>query len=144
MKKQKKAFLVANRAAFTLLEVLLAIAMISLLAFIVVTNVDKTLTGGQTSITKSFVNGSLSTPMMTYKLAMGRYPTTEEGLNALLKAPEGTEDRWAGPYVRDIPKDPWGNDYQYACPSTRSRDAYDIWSMGPDGKNNTDDDIGNW
>ena len=67
MKKQKKAFLVANRAAFTLLEVLLAIAMISLLAFIVVTNVDKTLTGGQTSITKSFVNGSLSTPMMTYK-----------------------------------------------------------------------------
>ena len=75
---------------------------------------------------------------------MGRYPTTEEGLNALLKAPEGTEDRWAGPYVRDIPKDPWGNEYQYAFPATRSRDAYDIWSMGPDGKNNTDDDIGNW
>ncbi len=132
------------RAAFTLIEVLLAIAMISLLAFIVVTNVDKTLTGGQTSITKSFVNGSLSTPMMTFKLAMGRYPTTEEGLNALLQAPDGTEDRWTGPYVRDLPKDPWGNPYQYACPATKSKDGYDIWSMGPDGKSGTDDDIGNW
>ena len=77
-----------SRAAFTLMEVLLAIAMISMLAFIVVVNLDKTMSESQTKITESFVNGSLQTPLMTFKLAVGRYPTTEEGLKALLEAPE--------------------------------------------------------
>lgn len=102
-----------GRAAFTLMEVLLAIAMISMLAFIVVVNLDKTMSESQTKITESFVNGSLQTPLMTFKLAVGRYPTTEEGLKALLEAPEAVSDRWKGPYVRNIPLDPWGNAYQY-------------------------------
>ena len=96
-----------SRAAFTLMEVLLAIAMISMLAFIVVVNLDKTMSESQTKITESFVNGSLQTPLMTFKLAVGRYPTTEEGLKALLEAPEAVSDRWKGPYVRNLPADPW-------------------------------------
>ena len=133
-----------SRRAFTLMEVLLAIAMISLLAFIVVINVDKTMTSSQEKITESFVNNSLATPLMSYKLAIGRYPSTEEGLNALLNAPESAGDRWKGPYVRSLPLDPWGNPYQYRYPAQKSKDGYDVWSMGPDGQNETDDDIGNW
>lgn len=132
------------RAAFTLMEVLLAIAMISMLAFIVVVNLDKTMSESQTKITESFVNGSLQTPLMTFKLAVGRYPTTEEGLKALLEAPEAVSDRWKGPYVRNLPADPWGNPYQYRCPAVKSKDGYDVWSSGPDGKSGTEDDIGNW
>ena len=126
------------------MEVLLAIAMISLLAFIVVINVDKTMTSSQEKITESFVNNSLATPLMSYKLAIGKYPSTEEGLNALLNAPESAGDRWKGPYVRSLPLDPWGNPYQYRYPAQKSKDGYDVWSMGPDGKNGTEDDIGNW
>ena len=133
-----------SRAAFTLMEVLLAIAMISLLAFIVVINVDKTMTSSQEKITESFVNNSLATPLMSYKLAIGKYPSTEEGLNALLNAPESAGDRWKGPYVRSLPLDPWGNPYQYRYPAQKSKDGYDVWSMGPDGQNETEDDIGNW
>lgn len=134
----------SSRRAFTLMEVLLAIAMISLLAFIVVINVDKTMTSSQEKITESFVNNSLATPLMSYKLAIGRYPSTEEGLNALLNAPESAGDRWKGPYVRSLPLDPWGNPYQYRYPAQKSKDGYDVWSMGPDGQNETEDDIGNW
>lgn len=68
-----------SRAAFTLMEVLLAIAMISMLAFIVVVNLDKTMSESQTKITESFVNGSLQTPLMTFKLAVGRIPQPRRG-----------------------------------------------------------------
>ena len=132
------------KKAFTLMEVMLAIAMISLLAFLVVSNIDTLMTSSQTKIAESFVNGSLATPMMAFKLSTGRYPTTEEGLAALLKAPENLKDKWDGPYVRSLPNDPWGNPYQYRFPAQKSTDGYDVWSMGADGQSETDDDIGNW
>ncbi len=133
-----------NRKAFTLMEVLLAIAMISMLAFLVVSNLDNVMTGGQTKIAQTTVTDSFATPLMSFKLAVGRYPTTEEGLNALLTAPDSLENRWKGPYVRNIPLDPWGNAYQYKFPAAKSKDGYDLWSNGPDGQSETEDDIGNW
>ena len=136
--------MVAVKRAFTLMEVMLAIAMISLLAFLVVTNVDTLMTSSQTKIADSFVNGSIATPMMGFKLDVGRYPTTEEGLDALLKAPDAIKERWNGPYLRTMTNDPWGNPYQYRFPAQKSVDGYDVWSMGPDGQPETDDDIGNW
>ena len=132
------------RKAFTLMEVMLAIAMISLLAYLVVSNVDTLMTSSQTKVADSFVNGSLATPMMAFKLSTGRFPTTEEGLQALQKAPEALRDRWDGPYIRTLPNDPWGNPYQYRFPAQKSTDGYDVWSVGPDAQNETDDDIGNW
>ena len=140
-----------SRRAFTLMEVLLAIAMISLLAFIVVINVDKTMTSSQEKITESFVNNSLATPLMSYKLAIGRYPSTEEGLNALLNAPESAGDRWKGPYVRSLPLDPWGNPYvimlnidgsnEIAVPAAKAgvddinlATSIAIYSYGPNGE----------
>ena len=72
-----------------------------------------------------------------YKLEVGRYPTTQEGLQALITAPSGVSN-WNGPYWKNgtIPKDPWGNEYKYASPG--SKGPYDIISLGADGKEGGD------
>jgi len=81
-----------------------------------------------------------------YKLEVGRYPTTQEGLQALITAPSGVSN-WNGPYWKNgtIPKDPWGNEYKYASPGTKG--AYEILSYGADGKEGGDGpnkDITSW
>jgi len=81
-----------------------------------------------------------------YKLEIGRYPTTQEGLQALITAPSGT-DRWNGPYWKNkaIPKDPWGNEYRYTAPGQHG--PFDIVSLGADGKEGgegADKDITSW
>jgi general secretion pathway protein G len=81
-----------------------------------------------------------------YKLEIGRYPTTQEGLQALITAPAGVAN-WNGPYWKNgtLPKDPWGNEYKYVSPG--SHGAYDIISYGSDGKEGGDGpnkDITNW
>ena len=66
---------------------------------------------------------------------MGRYPTTEEGLNALYYAPEQDQEKWHGPYPKKpISKDPWGHDYVYESPGTHSSLPYEVSSYGRDGK----------
>jgi len=81
---------------------------------------------------------------------VGRPPTTEEGLAALISPPPNVpEGRWGGPYIHDTTtfRDPWGNEYQYASPPSRSGTTtrnFEIWSFGPDGRDGTDDDIGTW
>ena len=81
-----------------------------------------------------------------YKLEIGRYPTSQEGLQALLTAPTGVNN-WNGPYWKKgtLPKDPWGNEYKYASPGQHG--AYDIISLGSDGKEGGDGtakDITSW
>src|SRR5437870_11010516 len=81
-----------------------------------------------------------------YKLEVGRYPTTQEGMQALISAPAGVTN-WNGPYWKKgtLPKDPWGNDYKYASPGQHG--AYDIISYGADGKEGGDAanrDITSW
>lgn len=138
MKTEKK-----KRKAFTLFEILIVIALMALLVTFVVSNMENIFKGGQESIAKTFVKSSGQTPLMAYKIAIGRYPTTQEGWQALIVAPENVADRWRGPYLKEVPVDPWGNVYQYACPGTHNKDSYDIWSLGPDGVA-SGDDIGNW
>jgi len=85
-----------------------------------------------------------------YVVDMREYPDTEIGLSALLEDPsqdEETKSSWDGPYLKksQIPKDPWGHDYQYQFPGTHNkRKEPEIWSFGPDGQENTDDDIVSW
>ncbi|HWZ71862.1 MAG TPA: type II secretion system major pseudopilin GspG [Casimicrobiaceae bacterium] len=81
-----------------------------------------------------------------FKLEVGRYPTTQEGLQALITAPTGVSN-WNGPYWKKntLPKDPWTNEYKYASPGQHG--AYDIWSYGADGKEGgegTNKDITSW
>lgn len=133
------------RSGMTLIEILIVLILISLLAGTVIFNVTKTLEGNTESITKLFVNETVKVPLVTYRIHMGSYPSTEEGLQALITPPANRADRWKGPYIenRTVPADAWGNPYQYRYPGTKNPDKYDLWSWGKDGRE-SEDDIGNW
>ena len=135
-----------RQRGFTLVEILVVITIIGLLAGLTIANFGKLFGGSQVDIARLFVRQSMKTPLVTYRLQMGAYPSTDEGLQALLAAPPGKADRWRGPYVEGnkIPPDPWGEPYQYKCPGVHNKDGYDLWSKGPDRTDGTDDDIGNW
>lgn len=132
------------RRAFTLFEILAVIVLIGLVVGLVVGNLDSIMGTGKVKLAKTAVNNSFSSPLSAFKLATGDYPTTEQGLRALLVpmpdkgAPE--------PLLRSVEalNDPWGHPFQYRCPGVKRPYAFDLWSMGPDGKDGTDDDIGNW
>ena len=132
------------RRAFTLFEILAVIVLIGLVIGLVVGNLEAIMGTGKVKLAKSAVNNSFSSPLLAFKTAAGDDPTTEQGLRVLLVpmpdkgAPE--------PLLRSVEalNDPWGHPYQYRCPGVRRPYSYDLWSMGPDGKDGTDDDIGNW
>jgi len=136
------------RAAFTLVEILLALAIVGLLVGLAVTNADKILGGSQESVAKIFVRDALKTSLTRYKIDVGDYPSTTEGLAALLAAPANKGDRWRGPYADapngKLPLDPWGEQYRYRYPGTKNKGGYDLYSVGPDHADGTEDDIGNW
>jgi len=121
----------SQRRAFTLVEILVVITIIGLLAGLAIANFGKLFGGSQIDVARLFVNQSMKTPLVTYRLQMGAYPSTEDGLQALITAPAGKTDRWGEPY-------------QYRCPGVHNKDGYDLWSKGPDRADGTDDDIGNW
>ena len=129
-----------------MMELLVVLGILALLAGLAITNVGSIFGGAQTQTARLFVNDSLKSPLFTYNLHMGGYPTTAEGLNALIVAPTDKADRWHGPYLEPakIPLDPWGEPYQYASPGTRNKATYDLWSKGPDKISGNEDDIGNW
>lgn len=132
-----------SRAGFSLVEMLIVIALIVVVAGLVVTNVGRIFGGGQEDAARLFVNNSLNAPLLKYRMDMGSYPTTEQGLRALMTPPANAGNRWRGPYIDRIPNDPWGNPYQYRYPGVRNVGGFDLWSLGPDGVE-SGDDIGNW
>lgn len=129
-----------------MLEILVVIAIMLLLVGLAVSNVQNFFGGAQTDVVKVFVSSSMKTPLTAFRMDMGDYPSTAEGLQALATAPQSRGDKWRGPYVADgkIPNDPWGEKYQYRYPGQRNKGSYDIWSKGPDKQDGTADDIGNW
>ncbi len=132
-----------TNAGFSLFEILIVIALIGMLAALVIGNMDRILGSGQEEVARVFVTESMVAPLMSYRLNVGRYPTTEEGLQALLRKPSDDVANWQGPYIKNLPKDPWGQPYQYRFPGEKNQDGYDIWSFGPDGVD-SDRNIGNW
>jgi general secretion pathway protein G len=134
------------RRGFTLLEILVVLAIIGLLAGLAITNVDKIFGGAQISTVQIFVKESMKTSLTSYRIHLGDYPSTSDGLQALITRPGNKGDKWFGPYIEGgkIPQDPWGEPYQYAYPGTRNKGSYDLWSKGPDKQSGTGDDIGNW
>ena len=116
---------------FTLLELLVVIVIIGLLASYVAPRYFGQLSKSEISVAKAQLD-SLSKALSQYRLDVGRFPTTAQGLDALLKAPTG-EARWQGPYLqRAIPLDPWGHPYQYRSPGAAG--DFDLFSFGKDGR----------
>jgi general secretion pathway protein G len=138
----------ASRRAFTLLEILVVLAIIGLLVGLAVTRVGGIFGTKQEDIARLFVNSSVKTPLTAYRIDMGGYPTTAEGLQALVVAPQNRADSWKGPYIESpggkLPMDPWQEPYVYRYPGVKNKDSYDLYSKGPDKTEGTPDDIGNW
>ena len=91
--------------------------------------------------------GLFETPLEMYKLDLNSHPTTKQGLSALRNQPAdlSTPEKWNGPYLaKDVELDPWNHPYKYTSPGKHNPDSYDVWSLGPDGIDGTNDDIGNW
>lgn len=131
---------------FTLMEILVVLAILGLLAGLAITKLGGTYDNAKKDTASLFVNTSIKVPLMSYKMDVKNFPSTEEGLQALITPPANKADRWRGPYLdpAKIPLDPWGEPYHYAYPGAHNKDGYDIWSAGPDGQSGNDDDIGNW
>ena len=130
---------------FTLIELLVVLLILGLLAGLVGPRVLKYLGGAKTD-TAQLQIAEFGAGLDLFHLEVGRYPTSEEGLNALSVAPTGV-DNWNGPYLKkkDIPKDPWGNDYHYRAPGENG--DYDLYSLGrdnADGGEGEDADVVSW
>ena len=123
--------LASDRAGFTLVEMLVVLTIIALILGLVGPRVLNYLGESRTKTAKLQIE-SFGSALDLFYLDTGRYPTTSEGLNALVQRPNGTEV-WNGPYVKGgkVPADPWGNAYQYRSPVEKA--AYEIVSYGADG-----------
>lgn len=132
------------RAGFTLIELLLVLVILATLSAIVLPKVtgrsqQAKITAARTQISQFEV------ALDAFEIDVGRYPTTVEGLRALIERPASDSEGWQQPYLkRDVPLDPWGNDYIYRQPGQYNEDGYDLYSYGPDRKMGGDDDITNW
>lgn len=129
--------------AFTLIELLLVMVILTSLAALVVPRFagrseQARITAARTDIAR------LEAALDAFEVDTGRYPTTEEGLQALVEEPPGVRG-WNGEYIRrGVPLDPWGNPYQYISPGRQNTTSFDLFSFGPDGEEGGGDDIDNW
>lgn len=133
-----------RHAGFTLLELLVVMVIIGLLAGYVGPKYFAQIGKSETKTAKAQIE-ALSRALDTYRLDVGHYPTTEQGLVALNRQPDG-EAKWQGPYLaKGVPPDPWGRPYLYRYPGEHG--DYDVWSYGSDGTaggQDADSDVGNW
>ena len=141
-----------RRQGFTLIEVLLVAGILAVLAAFAIPALFGQAEQAKIKIAEAAVgpNGPLGKAFDAYKWDMGRYPETDEGIDALLQSTnEADDERYKGPYLKnDEIKDPWGNDFGYRSPGEIHEDGFDLWSFGPDlnddeGKEDSDD-IKNW
>jgi general secretion pathway protein G len=137
----------AASAGFTLLEIMVVVVILGILAALVAPNVIRRIDDANVTKAKQDIR-AFETALNLFRMDNFRYPTTEQGLQALVTRPNDPNVRVypEGGYVRSLQKDPWGNDYAYIAPGTRGGD-YDLYTLGADnqpGGEGPDADIGNW
>jgi len=133
-----------RQGGFSLLEVMVVIVIIGILASMIVPNL---LGNKEKADIQKVVSDvvAMENAMDMYKLDNGRYPSTEQGLDALVNKPDLDPQPRSyrnGGYIKRLPKDPWGSDYLLLSPGERG--VIDIFSAGPDAVVGNEDDIGNW
>ena len=129
------------RRGFTLIELLLVMVILAVLAALVVPRLAGR--GEEAKIKAARVQiGNFKTALEMFEKDCSRYPTTSEGLQALVLQP-GDIKGWKK-CMDEVPNDPWDHPYKYTCPGQNNSDGFDILSAGPDGQEGTEDDITNW
>ena len=131
--------------AFTLVELLLVLVILGTLAAIVLPKFTGTTERARRTQAQTQIS-TFKTALDMFETDNGYYPKGKSGLLDLIQQPREAQS-WHGPYLQNesgIPDDPWGHAYIYVCPGKHNPSSYDIISVGPDGREGTDDDITNW
>ena len=131
--------------AFTLIEILVVVAIIGILAATILPQFIGTKHDAKVSAAKAHI-AVLANALQRFNLDLDRYPTADEGLKVLVEASAGDNKKWR-PYIERLRNDPWGNPYQYRCPGVHNTSSFDLWSRGADGADGGEGDgadIGNW
>ena len=136
-----------RQGGFTLIEIMVVVVILGILAALVVPQVMSRPDQAKVTVAKGDIK-AIAAALDMYKLDNFSYPSTQQGLGALVSRPSGSPQprNWnADGYLKRLPKDPWGNEYQYLAPGTKG--PYDLFSYGADGKpggSELNADIGNW
>ena len=132
--------------AFTLIELMIVVIIIAALSAMVVPRLSNRSEQAKITVAEADINSNIGLALKLYKLDNGRYPTTSQGLKALMALPSASPvpNNWNGPYLETEPLDPWKVEYVYKSPGANNTSSYDLYSMGADGAEGTEDDITNW
>ncbi len=132
-----------RRGAFTLIELLLVLAILGILAAIVVPKFSGRTEQARITAAQSQI-ATFGTALDAFEVDNGHYPRGRDGLRELVEQPRDAKN-WKGPYLQqDIPNDPWGQPYIYEYPGRNNPHSYDLYSAGPDGRPGTEDDVTNF
>ena len=135
------------KRGFTLIEIMLVVIIIGILVAMIVPNIAGRSEQARKTAARTDIESNLGTALDLYRMDAGTYPTTDQGLAALITQPTTSPVpvQWNGPYLKkkSIPKDPWNHDYVYVSPGTHNTDSYDLSSLGASGVE-SDDNITNW
>ncbi len=145
----RKQFVHAGKnAGFTLIEIMAVVMIIGLLSTLVGAAIFAQVDKGRVAATRAQIS-NLEAVLELYRMDNAHYPTTEQGLDALINEPDGARNWPPGGYLQKgrIPEDPWGNPYEYEQPGQNNSHSFDLWSFGSDGQSGgegIDADLGNW
>lgn len=146
MKRLSSTQLRAAAAGFTLIEIMVVVVILGILAALIAPNVISRIDEAQVTKVRQDIR-AIESALKLYRLDRFRYPSSDEGLSALVTPPNDTTAPWpTGGYLDRLPKDPWDRPYVYAQPGTKGGE-FDIYSLGRDGTQGgegVDADIGNW
>jgi general secretion pathway protein G len=134
------------KKAFTLIELMIVVIIIAALAAMIVPRLSGRADQAKVTVAQSDIGANLATALKLYQLDNGNFPTTEQGLAALLEKPssEPVPNNWNGPYIEKKAIDPWGNVYKYVSPGANNKSGYDLYSAGKDQTEGSEDDVTNW
>ncbi len=129
-----------KRSGFTLLEIMIVVSIIVILLGLAISKMGNPTGFAKTTAVRADIQ-SIGTQLMQYEAMNGFYPTTEQGLQALVSQAESEPrpQRWYQ-FFKELPKDPWGTPYVYRCPGIKNPGRYDLYSAGPDRQPDTADD----
>ncbi|MFH0918330.1 MAG: type II secretion system major pseudopilin GspG [Candidatus Omnitrophota bacterium] len=146
MDKRQKQHKQQNRgwgfSAFTLIELMLVVVIIGALVAMVMPRLTGRGEQARVAAASADINANIATGLKLYELDNGNFPSTAEGLGALLTKSSSARN-WNGPYLERKPIDPWGKEYEYKSPGEHRKADYDLYSLGKDGTESADD-VTNW